>query len=53
MDGANVASPPGREQTGLNPTDRSLLGSKRHIAVDRRGIPLTLMVAGAATTGMT
>jgi len=35
------------EQTGPNPTDRGKLGSKRHIAVDRQGIPLALVIAGA------
>ncbi|WP_439004821.1 transposase [Ralstonia holmesii] len=40
-------APGGGEQTGPNPTDRDKLGSKRHLVVDRRGVPLTLMVAGA------
>ncbi|BEU50495.1 IS5 family transposase (plasmid) [Ralstonia pseudosolanacearum] len=47
VDGATVASPPGGEQTGPNPTDRGKLGSKRHLVVDRRGVPLALMVTGA------
>ncbi len=46
VDGATVASP-GGEQTGPNPTDRGKLGSKRHLVVDRRGVPLALMVTGA------
>jgi len=47
IDGATLACPGGGEQTGPNPTDRDKLGSKRHLVVDRRGVPLTLMVAGA------
>jgi hypothetical protein len=30
-----------------NPTDRGKLGSKRHLIVDRRGVPLALTVTGA------
>ncbi|CAJ0808479.1 IS5 family transposase IS1421 [Ralstonia psammae] len=44
LDGATVASPRGGEQTGPNPTDRGKFGSKRHLVVDRRGVPLALMV---------
>ena len=29
--------------TGHNPTDRSKLGSKRHILVDKEGIPHLLL----------
>nr|WP_115648355.1 IS5 family transposase [Chromobacterium violaceum] len=47
IDGASVAKPPGGQQTGPNPTDRGKLGSKRHIVVDRRGLPLALCVTGA------
>ncbi|MCC8397256.1 IS5 family transposase [Paraburkholderia sp. MMS20-SJTR3] len=47
IDSASVASPPGGQQTGPNPTDRGKLGSKRHIAVDRQGIPLAVVVTGA------
>nr|WP_254603654.1 IS5 family transposase [Burkholderia lata] len=39
--------PPGGQETGPNPTDRGKLGSKRHIAVDARGIPLAVTVTGA------
>lgn len=39
--------PPGGEETGPNPTDRGKLGSKRHLIVDRRGLPLALDVTGA------
>ncbi|WP_416046923.1 IS5 family transposase [Cupriavidus basilensis] len=47
IDGATVASPRGGQQIGPNPTDRGKLGSKRHIVVDRRGVPLALLVTGA------
>lgn len=39
--------PPGGQETGPNPTDRGKSGSKRHLIVDRRGVPLVLMVSGA------
>lgn len=39
--------PPGGQETGPNPTDRGKLGSKRHIVVDARGIPLVVLVSGA------
>jgi len=39
--------PPGGPETGPNPTDRSKLGSKRHIVVDARGVPLAIAVSGA------
>ena len=41
------AKPPGGQETGPNPTDRGKLGSKRHIVVDARGIPLVILVSGA------
>ncbi|QKM51912.1 hypothetical protein B7760_05990 (plasmid) [Burkholderia glumae] len=42
------ASPaPGGKETGPNPTDRGKLGSKRHIVVDARGIPLAVTITGA------
>ncbi|WP_115617498.1 IS5 family transposase [Chromobacterium vaccinii] len=47
IDGASVASPPGGQGTGPNPTDRGKCGSKRHIIVDRRGLPLALSITGA------
>jgi transposase len=33
--------------TGANPTDRGKPGTKRHLAVDRRGIPLAALLTGA------
>lgn len=38
---------PEGQEAGPNPTDRGKLGSKRHIIVDARGIPLTITVTGA------
>ena len=36
-----------QEQVGPNPTDRRKNGSKRHLLVDGRGVPLSLVVTGA------
>ncbi|NVE26155.1 IS5 family transposase [Burkholderia glumae] len=47
LDGASVSKPPGGQETGPNPTDRGKLGSKRHIVVDARGIPLAVTITGA------
>ena len=33
--------------TGKNPTDRAKLGTKRHLHVDRNGIPLAVSLSGA------
>ena len=35
--------------TGSNPTDRSKLGTKRHILTDREGIPLSVVMSSAST----
>jgi hypothetical protein len=40
-------APPARESAGPNPTDRRKKRSKRHILVDGRGVPLSLVVTGA------
>jgi putative transposase len=47
IDSKSVAAPLGGEKTGKNPTDRGKLGSKRHILVDARGAPLSIVVSGA------
>ena len=39
--------------TGHNPTDRSKLGSKRHILVDKEGIPLSTFITSANTHNAT
>ena len=46
MDSASIAAK-GGDVTGPNPTDRSRLGTKRHIVTGRRGIPLTVRLSGA------
>lgn len=47
IDSGSVRSPGGGAMTGPNPTDRRKLGSKHHILVDGRGIPLAAMTTGA------
>lgn len=37
----------GGEKTGPNPTDKGKPGSKHHLLVDRKGIPLTLLLTAA------
>ena len=39
--------------TGHNPTDRSKLGTKRHILVDKKGIPLSAIITSANTHDVT
>jgi transposase len=39
--------------TGNNPTDRSKLGSKRHILTDKDGIPLSTVITSANTHDVT
>ena len=39
--------------TGHNPTDRSKLGSKRHILTDKDGIPLSTIITSANTHDVT
>jgi IS5 family transposase len=34
---------------GSNPTDRSKLGTKRHILTDKKGIPLSAVISSAKT----
>ena len=34
--------------TGNNPTDRSKLGTKRHILTDKNGIPLSTIISSAS-----
>jgi putative transposase len=47
VDGAMMKAPLAQEAVGPNPTDRGKKGSKRHLLVDRRGVPLSLVVTGA------
>ncbi|WP_393997927.1 transposase [Xanthobacter cornucopiae] len=39
--------PKGGGAIGPNPTDRGKTGTKRHIVVDRRGLPLAVVLTGA------
>ncbi len=47
IDAKNCPAPLGGEQTGRNPTDRGKRGSKIHILVDKRGVPLAVYVSAA------
>ena len=47
VDGSQHKAPCGGEGTGKNPTDRAKLGFKWSITVDRNGIPLSSVPAGA------
>jgi putative transposase len=47
IDGAMVKAPLAQEAVGRNPTDRGKKGTKRHLLVDGRGVPLSLVVTGA------
>lgn len=42
-----LAAPLGGEATGPNPTDLGKLGTKRHLLVDGRGVPLAFHLSGA------
>lgn len=47
VDSATTKAPGGGEKTGPNPTDRRKLGSKVHVLVDARGVPLAVKLTGA------
>ena len=47
VDSAKTKAPSGGEKTGPNPTDRRKLGSKVHVLVDTKGIPLAISLTGA------
>ena len=47
IDGAMMKAPLALHSVGPNPTDRGKNGSKRHLLVDGRGVPLSLVVTGA------
>jgi len=42
-----VCQLPGGEATGKDPTNRAKLGTKRHLVVDRLGLPLAVTISGA------
>jgi putative transposase len=37
------------EMTGNNPTDRSKIGTKRHVLTEKKGIPLSVIISPAST----
>jgi hypothetical protein len=47
VDSGTRPAPFGGSQTGKNPTDRGKQGSKIHILVDEKGVPLALQITGA------
>ncbi|MDL2216264.1 IS5 family transposase [Desulfovibrio sp. OttesenSCG-928-M14] len=48
IDGSMNKAPLAKESSGRNPTDRGKKrGTKRHILVDERGVPLSVVVTGA------
>ena len=53
IDGATFKAPLAQEAVGPNPTDRGKKGSKRHLLVDGRGVPLSLVVTGANVNDLT
>ena len=49
LDSISIKSPLGGVMTGNNPTDRSKVGTKRHILTDKQGIPLSAVISSAST----
>ncbi len=47
IDSKACPAPLGGEDTGRNPTDRGKQGSKIHLLVDKRGVPLAVFITGA------
>jgi len=47
VDSSSVRALKGGEKTGKNPTDRARRGTKHHILVDGKGIPLAIRITGA------
>ncbi len=47
LDSASVPAPGGGEATGKDPTNRGKLGTKRHLVVDRQGLPLAVSISGS------
>jgi putative transposase len=52
LDCTFAKAPLGGEKTGKNPTDRGKLGTKRSMMTDARGVPLSIVIAGANTPDM-
>ena len=53
LDSISVKSLLGRAKTGHNPTDKSKLGSKRHILTVKDSIPLSTIITSANTHDIT
>lgn len=49
VDGAMTKAPLGGEATGINPTDRGKLGTKRSLMTEAAGIPVSVIVDGVNT----
>ena len=47
LDSASIPAKHGGDHTDSNPTDRGKLGTKRHLVVDRNGIPLAMLLSAA------
>ncbi len=47
VDSSSIRALEGGKKTGKNPTDRSRLGTKHHVLVDGKGVPLALRITGA------
>ncbi|MFD1734143.1 IS5 family transposase [Deinococcus malanensis] len=47
LDSASVPAPCGGKQTGRDPTNRGKLGTKRHLVVDRSGLPLAVVISAS------
>ena len=47
LDSASIRARGGGDHTGPNPTDRGRRGTKRHLVVDRNGIPLAARITAA------
>ena len=47
VDSSSSRAVGGGDETGPNPTDRRKPGTKQHLMVDRRGVPLEIRITGA------
>jgi len=47
VDSASVRALQGGQNTGKNPTDRARRGTKHHVLVDGKGVPIALRITGA------
>ncbi len=47
LDSASIPAKRGATRVGPNPTDRGKPGTKRHLVVERNGLPLATLLTGA------